>query len=156
MQNYTDFPYSGDPDSKLWSSFMEQSEGGVCDDYDASLYSWIFPTSTPPHHFSVTSNTTTLPLPPIVVDYSRRHSLDFAPFEVLIDRRNWCLSNLRLTAKEAEALRQENVNLQMAEDEFWLDHSEGEKEEKEETAHLCLMGKEVKYDESDDETADEI
>ncbi|KAI3758788.1 hypothetical protein L6452_06360 [Arctium lappa] len=31
----------------------------------------------------------------------------------------------------------------MAEDEFWLDHSEGEEEEKEETAHLCLMGKEL-------------
>ncbi|KAI3730029.1 hypothetical protein L6452_18705 [Arctium lappa] len=44
----------------------------------------------------------------------------------------------------------------MVEDEFWLDHSEGEEEEKEETAHLCLMGKEVKYDESDDETADEV
>ncbi|KAI3697848.1 hypothetical protein L6452_30946 [Arctium lappa] len=44
----------------------------------------------------------------------------------------------------------------MAEDEFWLDHSEGEEKEKEETTHLCLMGKEVKYDESDDETADEV
>ncbi|KAI3735700.1 hypothetical protein L6452_15208 [Arctium lappa] len=44
----------------------------------------------------------------------------------------------------------------MAEDEFWLDYSEGEEEEKEENAHLCLMGKEVKNDVSDDETADEI
>ncbi|KAI3772086.1 hypothetical protein L6452_03260 [Arctium lappa] len=43
----------------------------------------------------------------------------------------------------------------MAEDGFWLDHSDQE-EEKEETAHLCLMGKEVKYDESDDETVDEV
>ncbi|KAI3746827.1 hypothetical protein L6452_09268 [Arctium lappa] len=45
----------------------------------------------------------------------------------------------------------------MAEDEFWLDHSDQEDDkEKEETAHLCLMGKEVKYDELDDETADEV
>ncbi|KAI3729797.1 hypothetical protein L6452_18466 [Arctium lappa] len=44
----------------------------------------------------------------------------------------------------------------MAEDEFWLDYSEGEEEEKEENAHLCLMGKEVKNDVSDDETTDEV
>ncbi|KAI3715182.1 hypothetical protein L6452_22152 [Arctium lappa] len=59
--------------------------------------------------------------------------------------------NKLLLAKQQEA----GIAL-MAEDEFWLDHSEGEDEEKEEIAHLCLMGKEVKYDESDDETADEV
>ncbi|KAI3735681.1 hypothetical protein L6452_15189 [Arctium lappa] len=42
----------------------------------------------------------------------------------------------------------------MAEDEFWLDHSDDE--DKEETAHMCLMGKDVKYDESDEETSDEF
>ncbi|KAI3735505.1 hypothetical protein L6452_15004 [Arctium lappa] len=43
----------------------------------------------------------------------------------------------------------------MAEDEYWLDHSDVE-EEQEETAHLCLMGKEDKHDDSEDETADEV
>ncbi|XP_023762764.1 zinc finger CCCH domain-containing protein 15 [Lactuca sativa] len=119
MQNYTGFPFSGDDDdNKLWTSFIEQSDGSAYDDFDAPLYSPIFPTSTPPHHFPGTPNTTPLSLPPIVMDYSHRHSMDFAPFQDLIDRRNWCLSNLRLTAKEAEALRQENVNLQMANSEL--------------------------------------
>ncbi|KAI3730612.1 hypothetical protein L1987_61784 [Smallanthus sonchifolius] len=117
MQSYTEFPYNNDEDSKLWSSFIKQSNGGACDDFDTPLYS-IFPTTTSSHIFSVTPNTTTLPLPPSVLDYSRRHSLDFAPFQDLIDRRNWCLTNLRLSAKEAEALRQENVNLQMANSEL--------------------------------------
>ncbi|KAI3758801.1 hypothetical protein L6452_06373 [Arctium lappa] len=53
--------------------------------------------------------------------------------------------NKLLLAKQQEA----GIAL-MAEDEFWLDHSKGEEEEKD------LMGKEVKYDESDDETADEV
>ncbi|KAI3747152.1 hypothetical protein L6452_09599 [Arctium lappa] len=44
----------------------------------------------------------------------------------------------------------------MAEDEFWLDYSEDEKEEKEENAHICLMGKKVKDDESDDEPVNEV
>ncbi|KAI3715264.1 hypothetical protein L6452_22238 [Arctium lappa] len=43
----------------------------------------------------------------------------------------------------------------MADDESWLDHSNQE-EEKEEIAYLYLMGKEVKYDDSEDETADEV
>ncbi|KAI3669452.1 hypothetical protein L6452_40688 [Arctium lappa] len=66
-------------------------------------------------------------------------------------RNSQYYQNKLLLAKQQEA----GIAL-MAEDEFWLDHSEGEEEEKEETAHLCLMGKEVKYDESDDETADEV
>ncbi|KAI3770453.1 hypothetical protein L6452_01587 [Arctium lappa] len=44
----------------------------------------------------------------------------------------------------------------MAEDEFWLDHSEDEGKEKEENAHICLMGKEEEDDESDDEAVNEI
>ncbi|KAI3817230.1 hypothetical protein L1987_11019 [Smallanthus sonchifolius] len=122
MQSYTDFPYNNDEDSKLWSSFIKQSNGGAYDDFDTPMYSSIFPTTASSHIFSVTPNTTTLPLPlplpPSVLDYSRRHSLDFTPFQDLIDRRNWCLTNLRVTAKEAEALRQENVNLQMANSEL--------------------------------------
>ncbi|KAI3678005.1 hypothetical protein L6452_37283 [Arctium lappa] len=56
------------------------------------------------------------------------------------------------TAKQQEA----GIAL-MAEDEFWLDHSDVEEEkEKEESAHLCLMGKEDKEDDSDEETADEV
>ncbi|PWA59305.1 Zinc finger, CCCH-type [Artemisia annua] len=114
MQSFSDFPYTGaDDDSKLWSSFINQTDGGAYD-YEAPLYSSIFPATTPPHHYTVTPNATTLPLSlvppplPMVADYSRRHSLDFAPLQDLIERRNWCLANLRLTAKEAEALRQEN------------------------------------------------
>nr|XP_043613820.1 zinc finger CCCH domain-containing protein 15 [Erigeron canadensis] len=111
MQSYSDFPYTGNDNCKLWSSFT--NDGGSFNDLhdsdDKKLYSSIFPTITPPHHFT---NSTSVP--PIVVDYSRRHSLDFAPFQDLIDRRNWCLTNLKLTTKEAEALRQENVNLQIA------------------------------------------
>ncbi|KAI3665075.1 hypothetical protein L6452_43692 [Arctium lappa] len=42
----------------------------------------------------------------------------------------------------------------MAEDEFWLDHSD--EKEREETDHMCLMGNTVKYDNSDEETADEV
>ncbi|KAI3669230.1 hypothetical protein L6452_40457 [Arctium lappa] len=57
--------------------------------------------------------------------------------------------NKLLLAKQQEAGR-----ALMAEDEYWLDHSD--EEEQEETAHLCLMGKEVKDDDSDDETADEV
>ncbi|KAF5786247.1 hypothetical protein HanRHA438_Chr10g0450571 [Helianthus annuus] len=47
-----------------------------------------------------------------------RNSPEFAPFQDLIERRNWCLNNLRLSSKEAEALRQENVNLQMMNSEL--------------------------------------
>ncbi|KAI3746403.1 hypothetical protein L6452_08835 [Arctium lappa] len=43
----------------------------------------------------------------------------------------------------------------MVEDDYWLDHLDYE-DEKEETAHMCLMGKEVKYDESDEETFKEF
>ncbi|KAI3758724.1 hypothetical protein L6452_06295 [Arctium lappa] len=66
-------------------------------------------------------------------------------------RNSQYYQNKLLLAKQQEA----GIAL-IAEDEFWLDHSDQEDEkEKEETAHLCLMGKEVKYDESDDETSDE-
>lgn len=41
------------------------------------------------------------------------HSEFLREHQDLIDRRDWCLSHLRKTAKEAEALRQENINLQM-------------------------------------------
>ncbi|KAI3692375.1 hypothetical protein L6452_32189 [Arctium lappa] len=57
--------------------------------------------------------------------------------------------NKFLLAKQQEAGR-----ALMAEDEYWLDHSD-EEEERKEAAHLCLMGKEVKYDDSDDEEVDE-
>ena len=70
MQIYTDFLFSGDEDNKLWTSFIEQSDGSAYDDFDTSLYSPIFPTSTPPHHFPGTPNTTSLPLPSIVLDYN--------------------------------------------------------------------------------------
>ncbi|KAI3758890.1 hypothetical protein L6452_06462 [Arctium lappa] len=66
-------------------------------------------------------------------------------------RNSQYYQNKLLLAKQQEA----GVAL-MAEDEFWLDYSEGEEEEKKENAHLCLMGKEVKDDMSDDETADEV
>ncbi|KAI3735763.1 hypothetical protein L6452_15275 [Arctium lappa] len=53
--------------------------------------------------------------------------------------------------------RQQEVSVAlMAEDEFWLDHSEDEGEDKEENAHICLMGKEEKDDESDDEAVNEV
>ncbi|KAI3770819.1 hypothetical protein L6452_01964 [Arctium lappa] len=42
----------------------------------------------------------------------------------------------------------------IVEDDYWLDHSDDEN--KEETAHMCLMGKEVKYDESDEEIPKEV
>ncbi|KAI3769208.1 hypothetical protein L6452_00308 [Arctium lappa] len=61
-------------------------------------------------------------------------------------RNSQYYQNKLLLARQQEA----GVAL-MAEDEFWLDHSEGEEDEKEENAHNCLMGKEVKDDESDDE-----
>ncbi|KAI3758120.1 hypothetical protein L6452_05670 [Arctium lappa] len=55
------------------------------------------------------------------------------------------------------AKQQEVVIALMDENEFWLDHSDQEDDkEKEEIAHLCLMGKEVKYDESDDEATDNV
>ncbi|KAI3758637.1 hypothetical protein L6452_06204 [Arctium lappa] len=41
----------------------------------------------------------------------------------------------------------------MAEDEFWLDHSEDETKE---TIHMCLMGDTVKYDDSEEETTNEV
>ncbi|KAL4560367.1 hypothetical protein LXL04_032517 [Taraxacum kok-saghyz] len=62
MQSYTDCPFSGDEDNKLWTF--------AYDDFDTSLYSLIFPTSTPPHHFPGTPNTASPPLPPIVLDYN--------------------------------------------------------------------------------------
>ncbi|KAI3697842.1 hypothetical protein L6452_30940 [Arctium lappa] len=43
----------------------------------------------------------------------------------------------------------------MVEDKYWLDHSNVE-EEKEEEAHMCLMGSIVKDDDSEDETSDEV
>ncbi|KAI3666019.1 hypothetical protein L6452_44657 [Arctium lappa] len=65
-------------------------------------------------------------------------------------RNSQYYQNKLLLAKQQEA----GIAL-MSEDEFWFDHSDGEEEEKE-VAHLCLMGKEVKYDELDDETTDEV
>ncbi|KAI3771131.1 hypothetical protein L6452_02289 [Arctium lappa] len=66
-------------------------------------------------------------------------------------RNSQYYQNKLLLARQQEA----GVAL-MAEDEFWLDHSEGEEDEKEENAHIYLMGKEVKDDESDDEADDEV
>ncbi|XP_076912804.1 zinc finger CCCH domain-containing protein 15-like [Bidens hawaiensis] len=84
MQSYSD---------NLWSTLGQRS------DFDLPPpYSSLFPATTPPHVFAGP-----------VMD-----SVNFAPFQDLIDRRNWCLTNLQLSAKQAEALRQENVNLQMA------------------------------------------
>ncbi|XP_071691778.1 zinc finger CCCH domain-containing protein 15-like [Rutidosis leptorrhynchoides] len=113
MQSYSDFLYTGNDNSNQWSTFLSQPDGATYDDFDSQLYSSIFPTTSPPRHFAVPPNATTvpLPLPPIVVE-------DFAPFQDLIERRNWCLTKLSLSAKEAEALRQENVNLQVANSEL--------------------------------------
>ncbi|KAI3669359.1 hypothetical protein L6452_40592 [Arctium lappa] len=66
-------------------------------------------------------------------------------------RNSQYYQNKLLLARQQEA----GVAL-MAEDEFWLDHSEDEGEEKEENAHICLMGKEDKNDESDDEEVNEV
>ncbi|KAI3729786.1 hypothetical protein L6452_18454 [Arctium lappa] len=57
--------------------------------------------------------------------------------------------NKMLLAKQKEAGK-----ALMAEDDYWLDHLDDE--EKDKTAHMCLMGKEVKYDESDEETSDDV
>ncbi|KAI3685767.1 hypothetical protein L6452_35025 [Arctium lappa] len=57
--------------------------------------------------------------------------------------------NKMLLAKQQEAGK-----ALMVEDGYWLDHSD--EEEKEESSHMCLMGHTVKYDDSDDETADEV
>ncbi|XP_071742628.1 zinc finger CCCH domain-containing protein 15-like [Rutidosis leptorrhynchoides] len=120
MQSYSDFPYSGNDNGNIWSTFLSQPDGATCDDFDAQLYTSIFPRTLPPRHFSVPPNATTVPLslPPIVAEYACNYSQDFAPFQDLIERRNWCLTNLSLSAKEAEALRQDNVNLQMANSEL--------------------------------------
>ncbi|KAI3758565.1 hypothetical protein L6452_06132 [Arctium lappa] len=66
-------------------------------------------------------------------------------------RNSQYYQNKLLLARQQEA----GVAL-MAEDEFWLDHSEDESDEKEENAHICLMGKEDKNDESDDEEVNEV
>ncbi|KAI3758050.1 hypothetical protein L6452_05597 [Arctium lappa] len=67
-------------------------------------------------------------------------------------RNSQYYQNKLLLARQQEA----GVAL-MAEDEFWLDYSEGEEDDKkEETTHICLMGKEVKDDDSDDEAVNEI
>ncbi|KAI7729678.1 hypothetical protein M8C21_031387, partial [Ambrosia artemisiifolia] len=112
MQSYTDFSYNGDEDSKLWSSFIQQSSSNVYDDFQTPLF------STSPHPFTIPETLTQPHNQPIVLDYNRRNSPDFAPFQDLIERRNWCLSNLRVSTKEAEALRQENVSLQRANSEL--------------------------------------
>ncbi|KAI3720022.1 hypothetical protein L6452_20929 [Arctium lappa] len=59
--------------------------------------------------------------------------------------------NKMLLAKQQEAGK-----ALMAEDEYWLDHSDEESEEgeKDETAHLCLMGKNQSEDEADSEDGD--
>ncbi|KAI3747844.1 hypothetical protein L6452_10529 [Arctium lappa] len=66
-------------------------------------------------------------------------------------RNSQYYQNKLLLARQQEA----GVAL-MAEDEFWLDHFEDEGEEKEENAHICLMGKEEKDDEPDDEAVNEV
>lgn len=110
----------------LSSRFLDQSDGN---DF-SSLYSSIFPPNPPlyslePSDYSTDENTAPT-TSPIVVDYTQ--SLDLLPYSVqscflaenkaLIERRNWCFSHLRETAKEADVLRQENINLQMANKEL--------------------------------------
>ncbi|KAI3729736.1 hypothetical protein L6452_18401 [Arctium lappa] len=59
---------------------------------------------------------------------------------------------IRSTTKKMLLAKQQDAGKElMVEDEYWLDHYDV-KEEPEETAHLCLMGKEEK----DDETTDEV
>ncbi|KAI3718203.1 hypothetical protein L6452_19065 [Arctium lappa] len=58
--------------------------------------------------------------------------------------------NKMLMAKQKEAGK-----ALMAEDDHWMDFSKSESE-REESTHMCLMGKEVKYDESDDETSEKV
>ncbi|KAM7463498.1 hypothetical protein LguiA_031619 [Lonicera macranthoides] len=88
------------------SPFLDQSDGYNC----SSLYS-IFPPNPPlfslsPSSYSTDENTQPIELPPSYSEFLREH-------QDLVDRRDWCLSHLRKTAKEAQALRQENINLQM-------------------------------------------
>ncbi|KAD2393534.1 hypothetical protein E3N88_40511 [Mikania micrantha] len=113
MQSYTDVsilnPYSSDDDGKLWSSFIHQSSGGGGGNFETQLYSSVF---------SVAPDMSTIPHQPIVVNYSHNNSPEFRTFKDLIDRRNRCLTNLRLSTKEAETLRQENLNLQKANSEL--------------------------------------
>ncbi|KAI3771254.1 hypothetical protein L6452_02414 [Arctium lappa] len=52
------------------------------------------------------------------------------------------------------AKQKETGKVLMIEDKFCLHHSD--EEDKEETTHMCLMGKEVRYDESDEETSEEV
>ncbi|KAI3735635.1 hypothetical protein L6452_15142 [Arctium lappa] len=66
-------------------------------------------------------------------------------------RNSQYYQNKLLLARQQEA----GVAL-MAKDDFWLDHSEDESDEKEENAHICLLGKEDKNDESDDEEVNEV
>ncbi|KAI3718149.1 hypothetical protein L6452_19002 [Arctium lappa] len=66
-------------------------------------------------------------------------------------RNSQYYQNKLLLARQQEA----GIAL-MAEDEFWLDHSEDEGEDKEENAHICLMGKEEKDDDSDDDAVNEV
>ncbi|KAI3692291.1 hypothetical protein L6452_32105 [Arctium lappa] len=56
------------------------------------------------------------------------------------------------------AKQQEAGKALMAEDEFWLDHSEEEDEEEEndEAANMCLMANHAKYDDSDTKAAEEV
>ncbi|KAI7745309.1 hypothetical protein M8C21_003907, partial [Ambrosia artemisiifolia] len=93
------------------------------DNYDIHLFISSIKEQTPllttsPHPFTIPETLTQPHNQPIVLDYNRRNSPDFAPFQDLIERRNWCLSNLRVSTKEAEALRQENVSLQRANSEL--------------------------------------
>ncbi|KAI3665028.1 hypothetical protein L6452_43644 [Arctium lappa] len=67
-----------------------------------------------------------------------------------IVRNSEYYNNKMLLAKQKEAGK-----ALMVKNDFRLDHSDYE-EDKEETAHMCLMGKEVKYDESDEETSEKV
>ncbi|KAK2998620.1 hypothetical protein RJ639_024142, partial [Escallonia herrerae] len=121
MQRNMSTGHGGLTTNRATSPFPDQLEAYPL----TSLYS-IFPPLhplTPPSHQPTTStttnpidyhhDTTTTPL-----DYHHQNQLRthlFGLQQTLIDRRRaWCLSRLRQSAKEAESLRQENINLQIA------------------------------------------
>lgn len=89
----------------LSSPFFSQPDG-----YD---YTSLYPSISPPNP-NLNSRLFS-PLTPNSVDYTSLSKYLFTEHqEDLMERRKWCLSHLRETAKEAETLRQENINLQIA------------------------------------------
>lgn len=87
----------------LCSPYFCKSEG-----YD---YASLYPDLSSPVQFSPYSLGS--------VDYSYPSSYLFTDqHEDLKEQKSWCLSRLRETTKEAEALRQENINLQIANSEL--------------------------------------